>query len=215
MASREQVSASDIEALISSLINVKSSRVVCDKGVIEEIHVLTDSCRMPKQVVRDVESALMAQFGIELDHKKVSIAQTQNGKQFHFVDNRLKFYDVSLSLNGVRSEATVRLKKDDQPFAGSATGPGTGPNQLRLVATATLKAIEGTQGTDGLLMLEDINPAVHLAGRQAVVVCVSVITSRGDDYLVGSAFVKQDLSKAVVNAVLDAVNRRLGSLPHD
>ncbi|HEY3297500.1 MAG TPA: hypothetical protein VGK34_02505 [Armatimonadota bacterium] len=212
MATREQVSASEIETVISSLINVKSSRVVSEKGVIEEIHVLTDSSRAPKQVVRDIESAIMAQFGIELDHKKISVAQTQNGKRFRFVENRLRFYDVSVSLNGVRSEATVRLRKDDETFSGTATGPGTGHNQLRLVATATLRALEGCQGTDGMLMLEDLNPGIQLAGRQAVVVCISVITSRGDDYLTGSALVKQDLSKAVVNATLDAVNRRLGSL---
>jgi len=212
MGIKEPIAASDIESVICSLVNVKSARVVSDKGIIEEIHVLTDSARAPKQVVRDIESALMAHFGIELDHKKISVAQTTNGKRFRFIENRLKFHDVSISLNGVRSEATVRLDKGEDTFSGSATGPGTGHNQQRLVATATIRAIESSQGTEGVLMLEDINTSVSLCGRTAVVVCVSVITNRGDDYLIGSALVKQDLCKAVVNATLDAVNRRLSSI---
>jgi hypothetical protein len=210
MATREAISPSAIEETICSLINIKSARVVMERGVIEEIHVLSDSFRVPKQVVRDIESALMARFGMEIDHKKVSVAQTQDGKKFRFMESRLKFYDVNVLLNGVRSEATVRLKKDDDTYSGTATGPGTGHNQLRLVATATIHAVECSRKIDGMLMLEDINPGVLLCGRQAVVVCVSVITPRGDDYLIGSALVKQDLSKAVVNATLDAVNRRLG-----
>lgn len=212
MSTREPISPSDIETVIRSLININSARVVAERGIIEEIHVLTDSSRAPKQVVRDIESALMAHFGIELDHKKISVAQTTNGKQFRFVENRLKFYDVSISLNGVRSESTIRLRKGEEIFSGHATGPGTGHNQQRLVATATIRAIENSQGIDGMLMLEDINTNVSLCGRTAVVVCISVITSRGDDYLIGSALVKQDLCKAVVNATLDAVNRRLGSM---
>jgi len=38
---------------------------------------------------------------------------------------------------------------------------------------------------------------------------ISMTTDRGEEYLSGSAVVKQDLWKAVVNATLDAVNRRL------
>lgn len=213
MAASGHICAADIEAIICSLVNVSSARVVTGKNAeIEEIHVLTDSRRAPKQVVRDVESALMAHFGIELDHKKISVAQTQNGKPFRFMENRLRFSDVSISLNGIRSEAIVHLKKDDEIYTGSAAGHNTGHNQFRLVATATLRAVENSQGSDGTLVLEDLNPSVALSGRNAIVVCVSLVTSREQDFLLGSALVKQDMYKAVVNATLDAVNRRLGSI---
>jgi len=211
MGTTRKISASEIESVIRSLNHIISSRVVTNNaGVIEEIHVLAESRRAPKQVVRDVESALMAKFGIELDHKKVSVAQTQDGKRFRFDIGRLKFSDVSISLNGAHSQATVHLKKDQEVYTGSATGHSSSLSQLRLIATATLRAVENCEGTDGTFVVEDINPNITLSGRQIVIVLINMITSRGEEPLIGSAIVKQDLWKAVVNATLDAVNRRLG-----
>ena len=209
----QKVSASDIEAVIRSLTNVNSARVVMsDEGYIREIHVLTDSSRSPKQLVRDVESALQAQFSLELDHKKVSIAQTQNGKQPRFADSRLKFSDVQISLNGMQAQAVVRLKINGAMFEGQASGHSSSHSQLRLISTATLKAVEGWGGDGIALVLEDINPSVSLSGQTLVVVFVNMITPKGEDLLSGSAVMKQDLWKAVVNATLDAVNRRLGTI---
>ena len=209
----QKVSASDIEAVIRSLTNVNSARVVMsDEGSIREIHVLTDSSRSPKQLVRDVESALQAQFGLELEYKKVSIAQTQNGKQPKFADSRLKLSDVSISLNGMQAQAAVRLKVNGETFEGQASGHSSSHSQLRLISTATLKAVEGWGGDGIALVLEDINPSVSLSGQTLVVVFVNMITPKGEDLLSGSAVMKQDLWKAVVNATLDAVNRRLGTI---
>lgn len=205
-----QVLSTDIESVIASLTNVLSTRVVMGRNdTIEEIHVLTDSSRTPKQFVRDVESALMARFGIELDHKKVSIAQTQNGKQPKIADNRLKLSDVFIALNGTQAEALVRLRQNGSVYEGQISGHSSSNSQLRLIATATLKAIESL-GEGISLALEDLNPSVSLSGHTVVVVFVNMISPRGEDQLTGSAIVKQDLWKAVVNATLDAVNRRLG-----
>jgi len=213
VAEPQPISVADIESVIRSLTDIISVRVVTDKsGVIEEIHVLTDSTRAPKQVVRDVESALMARFGIELDHKKISVAQTQEGKQPRFNESRLKFSDVSISLNGAKAEAVVHLRNNGEAHTGTAAGHSSSHNQLRLIATATLRAVENSQGADGSLVLEDLSSAVTLSGRNIVVVFVSMITPRGEDCLTGSAIVKQDLWKGVVNATLDAVNRRLGAV---
>ncbi len=212
MGAPRQVSPSDVESVIRSLRGIISVRAVTGKdGQLEELHVLADGGRAPKQVVRDVESALMAQYGLELDHKIVSVAQTQNGKQFRFSDARLKFSDVSISLNGTKADAAVRLNRNGDTYTGSAAGHSSSHNQLRLIATATLRALENCQGTDGTLVLEDLNASVTLSGRNVVVALINMITPRGEDYLTGSAVVKQDLWKAVVNATLDAVNRRLGA----
>ena len=65
------------EALLNSLRGVVSARVVARPGgVIEEIHLLTEGDVPPKQSVRNVESALLAHFGLKIDHRKVSVAQT-------------------------------------------------------------------------------------------------------------------------------------------
>src|ERR687887_152395 len=65
------------ENLITSLTGVLSARVVVTPlGEVSEIHVLTTSEVQPKQVVRNIESALLAQLGMKLDHRKISVAQT-------------------------------------------------------------------------------------------------------------------------------------------
>lgn len=213
MGGLQHVSGADIESVIRSLNNVISASVVTGAGgTIEEIHVLTDSSRAPKQVVRDVESALMAQFNIELDHKKISVAQTHDGKQFRFGNNRLKFSDVAITLNGAKAQAAVSLNRNGDKYTGIADGHSSSHSQLRLIATSTLRAVENSRETDGMMVLEDLNPEVVLSGKKIVVVCINMITSRGEDFLTGSSIVKQDLWKAVVNATLDAVNRRLGSI---
>lgn len=210
----QNIPTTDVESIICSLKNVISAKVLTNAaGQIEEVHVLSESSRPPKQLVRDIESALQARYGIELDHKKVSIAQTQNGNgNFKFSENRLKFSDVSISLNGAKAEAVVRLKQNGDIMTGTAAGHSSSHNQLRLIATATLRAVENCSGSDGTLVLEDLNSSVVLSGRTIVVVFISMITGRGEDFLAGSAVVKQDLWKAVVNATLDAINRRIGSI---
>ncbi len=42
----------------------------------DSIHVLVMGATSPKQVVRNIECALMAQFGMRIDHRKISVATT-------------------------------------------------------------------------------------------------------------------------------------------
>jgi len=66
------------EELLRSLQEVVSARIVTDPfGGIEVIHLLvTGESMMPKQIVRNVESALMAHLGMRVDHRKISVATT-------------------------------------------------------------------------------------------------------------------------------------------
>ena len=65
------------EELIATLQGVLSVRIVpSDSGAIDEIHVLTTDAVLPKQTVRNIESALMAQLGLRVNHRKISIATT-------------------------------------------------------------------------------------------------------------------------------------------
>lgn len=208
MAVERQVNVSDIESIICRLKDVIAVSVVRDeKDEVSEIHVLTGSSRSPKQVVRDVESALMARLGIAIDHKKVSVAQIDDAspRQDH---SRLKFSDVSISFNGSKTEATVRLAKDGAVYSGAADGLSSPTAQMKLIAGATLGAIEDAGIVNSSIVLEDVNE-ILIGGRRVAVVLVNMITDRGEEFLAGSAVIKQDVWKGVVNATLDAVNRRL------
>lgn len=64
------------EELVASLSNVVSARISSDaSGAITAIHVLVGGATAPKQMVRNIESALMAQLGLRVDHRKISVAQ--------------------------------------------------------------------------------------------------------------------------------------------
>lgn len=207
-----QVPVEQIEKIIRQLRDVLSARVVADKqGVIQEIHVLISSERSPKQVVRDIESALFAAKGIVVDHKKISVAQMQ-ATMLNSIQNRLRVSDVVLSVNGTKAEATVYLQRGSEVFTGQASGQGSQMNQLRLIATATVRAIEQACKITDQIAVEDISPNVMLAGRQVVATVINVLSQQGEDVLTGSALVRNDLNRAVVNAVLDALNRRTAVL---
>ncbi len=65
------------EELIATLPGVLSVRIVpSDAGTIDEVHVLTTDVVAPKQTVRNIESALIAQLGLRVNHRKISIATT-------------------------------------------------------------------------------------------------------------------------------------------
>lgn len=207
MAVERQVNPNDIESVVCRLKDVIAVRVVTDSvGEVVEVHVLTGSSRPPKQVVRDIESAVNARLGIALDHKKISVAQVEDGSS-RYDHSRLRFSDVSISFSGSRAEATVRLARNGTICSGSAGGATSSSAQMKLIANATLRAIEDS-GADCSVTLEDVEEAV-VGGRRVAVVLVSMVTDRSEDLLSGSAVIKQDLWKGVVNATLDAVNRRL------
>ena len=211
MAVERNISSSEIESIVCRLKGIIAVSVVPDAaGDIAEVHVLASSTRSPKQVVRDVESAIMARLGIAIDHKKISVAQVQDSSPQHD-HSRLKFSDASISLNDAKTEATVRLAKDGAVFAGSASGLSSPSAQMKLVASATLRSVEDSGISSASLTLEDA-VEVAIGGRRAAMVLVSLGTGRGEELLSGSALIKQDMWKAVVNATLDAVNRRVSGI---
>jgi hypothetical protein len=101
----------DIEGIIARLRGVSSARVVTDeRGHITEIHVVADESRHPKQLSRDIESALLSELGVRIDHRVVSIAQMRGGRT-PAAEVRLKFLgiDYSLDRNGARVRVTVGM----------------------------------------------------------------------------------------------------------
>lgn len=214
------VSLDEVEAVIGQLRDVVSVKVVANQdGAIEEVHVLVSSERAPKQIVRDIESAVMAKLGVEIDHKKISVAQMGETGRPSLVRaanvpagalGRLRFVDVNISIEGPMAEARVRLARAAEIFEGCARGANTEHNHLRMIAMATLDAVCKSCPFDGVYVLEDIDRSVMLAGERVVVAYVNRVTSRSEEHLTGSALVRSDLWKAVVSASLDAVNRRAG-----
>jgi hypothetical protein len=71
----------EVERLLCSLAGIVSARVIANSlGRLDEIHILASDALHPKQVVRNVESALSAGLGIVIDRRVVSVAQVRAGQ---------------------------------------------------------------------------------------------------------------------------------------
>jgi len=208
----------DVEAAISRLRGVISARVVPDEnGGILEIHVTADQSRHPKQLSRDIESVLISELGVRVDHRKISIAQVRDANE-SFADLRLKFLSIEYSLDRTRARARVSVGRGEDVFTGVASLPAGGRvPQEELVARATLEALEeflrstSPDGGEVGFELRDFSRA-QSNGAPFFVITVRVTAERGELDLIGSALIRDDPWRAAACATLDALNRRLPSL---
>jgi ribosomal protein L12E/L44/L45/RPP1/RPP2 len=68
------------EQLLTALPGIISARVIAGPdGHLEEIHILASAELHPKQIVRNIESALSAGLGVEVNRRIVSVAQLREG----------------------------------------------------------------------------------------------------------------------------------------
>ena len=208
---------SEIEEALSQVSEIRAARVVASPGgVIEEIHVLALPSKAPKQLVRDIESTLMAAFGIAIDHKKISIAQLGHENVQQVAEStkpyaRAQIKSINAEVVGVYVNIAVSLELEGELFVGRATGPASRTGRERLVAEATLDAIAQYLQGAFTFALEDVE--IIRLGRESVAVsCVVLVTSLGEQAFAGSALVRQNDNDSIVRATLDAINRRLGFL---
>lgn len=205
------------EELIASLSGVMSARIVADRsGGIEEVHVLTTPEIQPKQVVRNVESALMAQLGLKVDHRKISVAQTAELKPIQVLEreavaeaaSRRKLVFMDLVIESPRPRrVTVRvlLKADGEEMEGVEEGVDEARSRVQLAARAAVKAMERELEESGVV-LEGVR-VVEVFDRKIVLAAVHGVSGRSSQLLVGTCEVKESAEQAAVLAVLDATNR--------
>jgi hypothetical protein len=205
------------EQLIAALSGVLSARIVSGRsGEIEEIHVLTTAEVQPKQAVRNVESALMAQLGMKVDHRKISVAQTAEVKPIVALEReavaaaaskRLVVYAdlVIESPRPKRVEIRVLLRSGDVLVEGMEEGVDEARSRVQLAARAAVKAIEKDLVDSGVV-LEGVR-VVEAFDRKLVLAGVHGVGGRTSQLLVGTAEIKESPEQAAILAVLDATNR--------
>lgn len=206
--------------LLTSLKGVLSARVVAAPGgEITEVHILTESGLTPKQTVRNVESALLAQLGIKLDHRKISVAQTAEILPIEAMEGRaaldrarqrgVVFRRVEVTPTDAphRVTVTVTMERDGEELAAEEHAGDA--DKMRLVAAARAAvSILDSLVTDG---------TVDLAGAQLLdafdtrlaVVGIHVLEGREARLHIGTCEVKGSVEQAGALAVLDGTNRWL------
>ena len=218
-----EVRVEDLEHALGQVAEIKAARIVTSQsGAIEEIHVLALPTKTAKQLVRDIESTLMASFGINVDHKKISVAQLGRAVADEMAKStaeepaadammRPKIVSINASVTGLSAGATVTLEIGGNRYVGSADGPASQSGRLRMLALAALDALEQWSGEMVNFALEDVT-VVQLGHEKVAVACIVLVTDFGEQTFTGSSLVRQNEKDAIVRATLDALNRRIGFL---
>ena len=228
-----------IERLLTELEGVGSLKIVPDgHGGIDEVHVLSASDLTPKQIVRNIESALLAEFGMQIDHRKISIAQTRapeispaqalqaqrllEEQQAAFEAEaatpspavatppmRTILKDIHIErMAGREFSCRVEVTRDGETYVGEAEGPDFERSRMEVAAAACLEALIQSGGPDVHLSLQGVSLMQSL-GRNFVVIAVGAGIGRRTQSLSGIATVDDSVEEAAVLAGLMATNRWL------
>ncbi|HXG44836.1 MAG TPA: hypothetical protein VNJ71_08795 [Gemmatimonadales bacterium] len=206
------------ENLLTSLEGVLSARVVTTPlGEVSEVHILAQAGLNPKQLVRNIESALLAHLGLKVDHRKISIAQTAEVRPLEVIEK-----------GAVRERSMRRAAL----FEGLFVAPGKRPHRVSISVTLSFAGRSGTAEEESsdtprskveaaaraaVTVLDQLlsDHSVALEGakileafdREFVLVAVQGLGGREAVLLIGTAEVKESAERAAVFAVLDATNR--------
>ena len=224
--------AHEAQKLLSSLRDISSVDVTLAEDGIElaEINILAEGHRPPKQIVRDVRSALRAEYQIDVDYRKISVAQrrpgsgTREGEEnptvlslpaAHLEEEpaagRLRFEGVTVKRGPDGCRVMVELGLGDREAVGEAEGVGGGSRLAPLAARAALDAAMRFLDPGYSFVLAEVK-VLDMGGEEVVVVALHLFTERNEKLLVGAAPVGADLQQGVVYATLAALNRILGRL---
>lgn len=222
-------SAEQCRQILAHLPGVFAAGLRFDEQQLVEIHILASTERNPKQIARDVQSALFAAYGVEVDHRIISIAQLPEDPflpkelteveaqeprpEFEPVQNiRLLFTGIDTNLKNGTYQVKVHLSHEDKSFTGEAKCRDTNIQRSRTIATATLDAVHAFLNKEYFSLLE-----VKQINIWGVTVVITVIEYQEDDQrepliLIGSAVQHDNASVGIVRSTLDALNRSISKL---
>jgi hypothetical protein len=212
----------ELERELCRLPEISAARVVTDSaGRPTEVHILADTAKHAKQVVRDVQSVALASFGIELDRRIVSVVQLGNAANGNghteaaeepVHDFRPVLVSSTAEVSGLRSLVRVTLGQGDNEAVGFAEGSIASTARHRLVAAAAVDALRQLE-TAAECIDVDSAQIVRVGAHDVAIVTVVFVLPPSEQLVSGSAIVRQHAeADTVVRAVLDATNRRLPSL---
>ena len=178
----------ELESAIRELPCVRASSVVTNSDATPiEVHVVATPGKPAKQIVRDVQSLSLAEFGIGLDHRIVSVVQIG--------DSVAPVNDVPTAI----ADAIPTTQVDVAPAAEPPVNEPTAPRRSRHRAETQQRA-----------RLDNVVVSTRASSFDAA---VSLL--RGEEILEGRATgppLPTARLKLVADATLDAVSEHLGLL---
>lgn len=176
-----------------------------DEGLLAEIHILADKSRAPKQLSRDIQSAITATSGVIIDNRIISIAQI--GDDVLKPECRLRINNIQISNTNSSFSATVGLLSDAKIYTGTATSTNTSSGRYNTTIQACINAIHEFISSEPFHVC-DVQK-VKIANVDEINVVISYYYRGSERLLTGTSIVTNDEYNAIVRATLDAVNRVL------
>lgn len=194
------------QEMINKINGVISTKIIHQDNEIQELHILANTLRSPKQIVRDIESILLTSFDYRIDRKVISIAQIETDDSDPI--KRIKFGGISLDVQSNMVECKVKLLYEEQEFFVTQVGIKTAANRKKIVAKATIDAVEKILGQTFIFDVQDV---ITSTNRDIIFisVLVNMVINESEETMVGSAIVKNDINEAIAKATLAAINRRV------
>jgi len=194
------------QEMINKINGVISTKIIHQDNEIQELHILANTLRSPKQIVRDIESILLTSFDYRIDRKVISIAQIETDDSDPI--KRIKFGGISLDVQSNMVECKVKLLYEEQEFFVTQVGIKTAVNRKKIVAKATIDAVEKILGQTFIFDVQDV---ITSTNRDIIFisVLVNMVINESEETMVGSAIVKNDINEAIAKATLAAINRRV------
>ena len=212
------------QRLLSALGGIVSARAVADDGGrLAEIHVLASPEFHPKQIVRNIESALSAGLGVVVDRRIISVAQLRSDAETPFAarskptppraaapatkqPRRVVYvqYDAKASAP-MDSHCRVVLMRGDEQLTGTSTGVNTAQGRADAAARAVLHALQSGGGMRGVGL--EGTALIQAHGRTYVLVAARLVTGRQTRSLTGIATLNRSPEEAAIFAALQATNR--------
>lgn len=206
-----ELSSSAIRDEILKIRGVMFAEVVLnDAAEIDEIHIVSGLERGAKQIARDIESLLMARYGIRVDHKAISIAQMDcvPPGESRANEPRLVCDGFGVSVLQNRVQFSVTLSRNDVRVEGFSASGIDAHARSRAMAEATLDAVHKCLSREGLFSVMDVK-TITIADSPVQMVCLTDSTAPQGDFLIGTALMRDDQNQSIIRATLSAINRRL------
>lgn len=207
----------EIEKFLKNLNDILFAKIILSGDQdIKEIHIITNHSSNPKKVIRDIESLLLAKYNIEVDYRKISIAQVKDDviDNGHMTEDsmsfpRLKLSDVKVENKENHFEVVVDLESEGKIFTGKMSGFNWDKNHEYLVARAALEGINSFLEGYFFFQIDEIKIIGLESEKKLAITSIDLIDSKKKENLVGSAIVNGNYHRAVVRAILKAANRRI------
>ncbi len=166
-------------------------------------------------MARDIQSALLAAYNLEVDYRIISIAQLtgdptgdgcapQEGSA-----NRLRYKGSSFSTEDGHYTVRVTLSQNGRDFSGTAACRDSAAQRMRAISDATISAVHDYLGNNDVYTLVAVQ-VVEIASFPVILCMLEYMGDQGGCALIGAAKSVMNEALGVVKATLDALNRTIG-----